>query len=299
MTHTPIGDHTSDCRRVGCPDKFHEIMYRFFNKNDAHLHQLQVEGEWKDLTGTTTIVDVLGKPLTWWASGKAVETMGWLKPERDKKNWKKILNQDERLKKAEEYLAAISEYGGIAYLALLDKAYKAHNENKKETAEAGTDMHAELEKYVRLVMAGKPPKTTKHQYVKDFALWARKNVKRFVGSEVCCYSEKLWVGGITDLVMELVNGDWAIGDFKSSKEAYFSQFVQEAGYDIQLSENGAFDKEGNKLFDLEKPIKKYIIFPFGAAEFAPTETVLTNSLKDTFGSLVVAYRAKALFEGNQ
>jgi hypothetical protein len=50
-------------------------------------------------------------------------------------------------------------------------------------------------------------------------------------------------------------------DFKSSKEAYVSQFIQIGGYDIAASENGIFDAQGNFLLKLERPIDGYIVFP--------------------------------------
>lgn len=36
-------------------------------------------------------------------------------------------------------------------------------------------------------------------------------------------------------------------DFKSSKEAYLSQFFQIEGYDIAISENGIFDADGKHI----------------------------------------------------
>jgi hypothetical protein len=53
--------------------------YRFLeideNGQECHLHQLWSERkqDWENLTGTTTVLEVLGKPLTWWASGLAVK----------------------------------------------------------------------------------------------------------------------------------------------------------------------------------------------------------------------------------
>lgn len=277
-------------------------MYRFFDEDGAHLHQLLQDGEWKNLTGTTTIIDVLGKPLTWWASGKAVELLGWLKPEKQRiKGVWKVLNEKERIKKAKKYFSVLLKSTPEKYLKALDLAYRAHEDSKKEKAEAGTEMHEDLELYIRscLEKDGKPYLIENgDEKVKQFAAWAVQEVDRFIGSEVCCYSERLWVGGITDFVAVLKNGDWIIGDFKSSKEAYFSQFVQAGGYNVLLEENGGFTTDGKKLFDLDQPIKKYIIFPFGASSFAPKETVLTNTLEDCFNALVSAYRAKVMFEAN-
>ena len=48
-----------------------------FNK-EKHLHTL----DGIPLTGTSSVVGVLMKPLSWWASGKAVELLGWLNPKK-------------------------------------------------------------------------------------------------------------------------------------------------------------------------------------------------------------------------
>jgi hypothetical protein len=42
---------------------------------ENHVHLLND----KPLIGTSTVVGVIAKPLTWWASGLAVEEMGWQK----------------------------------------------------------------------------------------------------------------------------------------------------------------------------------------------------------------------------
>ena len=44
------------------------IRYRFLNSEGEHLHQLNVNGYWKPLIGTTTALSVLSKNLTWWSA---------------------------------------------------------------------------------------------------------------------------------------------------------------------------------------------------------------------------------------
>jgi len=105
--------------------------------------------------------------------------------------------------------------------------------------------------------------------INPFIEWARKNVKKYLWSEVHCYSEKNWIGGISDVGIELNDGRVGIFDFKSAKEAYDSHFFQIAGYDIQISENGGFDAEGNKTFTLPKPLEFYAVIPFGAENIIP------------------------------
>src|SRR3990167_9943180 len=116
------------------------MKYRFLNKDGEHLHQLWIENEWKNLTGTSSVVNVLAKPLTWWASGLACEKFGWLNP---KKNPQEIVRQ--ALQEGWERVKGLSLE---AYEKLLGEAYKAHSVNLKDSAEKGTDLHFELEHWV-------------------------------------------------------------------------------------------------------------------------------------------------------
>lgn len=87
------------------------------------------------------------------------------------------------------------------------------------------------------------------------------NVKKFIISEAHVFSEKMWTGGIFDVLFLGKDQKIYIGDFKSSKEAYLSQFLQIGGYHIQLEENGAFTEKGERLLE---PVTAmgYYVFPF-------------------------------------
>jgi hypothetical protein len=266
-------------------------MYTF--NNDEHVHLL----DGKPLIGTSTVVSVISKPLTWWASGLACEQLGWVKKADPRKSTPQEVEQNAvaRLKKAEEVLKTYKDMTAFSYVSLLDKAYRAHADKLTKSADKGTDMHAELEKYVKLMIAdqgGTPFLMNEYDYgaVRIFAEWAFKNVSRFLASEGHCYSEKLWTGGITDCIAELKDGRMVIIDFKSSKEAYLSQFIQVAGYDIEASENGIFDAQGNELLKLERPIAGYVIFPFGAPKVEPQFQFDTAALRRGFESAVVLHK---------
>lgn len=236
--------------------------YHFENGDGQHLHTL----DGKPLQGTSTVLNVLAKPLTWWASGLAVSELGWSNP--------KLHSTDARLANVRTYLERIKAMDAPEFLKLLDKAYRAHSAKLDKSAKQGTDMHAELERFVQQVMEendGVPPKssTSSHRAVQIFAEWAAENVARFIASEAHCYSEELHTGGIVDLVYEDKQGRIVILDFKSSKDAYLSQFFQDAGYDIAITENGMFDAAGNLICKLDKEVSYYGVFPFGMAEPAP------------------------------
>ena len=287
--------------------------YKYIDEDKKHLHTL----DGQPLYGTSTVLKVIAKPLTYWASGLAVEKLGWIKIQDKLHNISnevkaRVLELGLEFKKGsysgvvaipkevrKEYaLKGWNKVVGLSseeYLDLLDEAYKAHATKLDETADAGTDMHACLESYVKNTMlcyASGMVDTTEytHEAVKIFAEWAKKNVKRFLASEMHVYSEKYWLGGIFDTLVELNDGTVAILDFKSSKDAYLSQFWQCAGYDIQLSENGGYDKDGNKMFELEKPVSLYIVFPFGMAKPEPQFYYDMAGAKECYLSALTLYK---------
>ena len=271
-----------------------EINEQTGKKN--HLHQiLRLDtGEWSNLTGTSGVMDVLAKPLTWWASGLAVSTLGWTKAE----DWRKLKTDalkeadlERRIKFTTPAFEMIKGMSIQDYIELLDQAYKAHSVKLDKSADAGTDLHEILEHYVKGHMQGK--EIIEDKKIKPFVEWTKKNVKRFIGSETHCYSGTLWIGGITDAVAELKNGEIAIIDFKSAKDAYDSHFFQIAGYDLQIIENGGFDAKGNQIFKLEKPITQHIVVPFGAKEPYPVVSRLVEDNKEAFRSALTLYRIKS------
>ena len=200
-----------------------------FNK-EKHIHLL----DGKPLCGTSTVLSVVAKPLTWWASGLAVAKLGWTNPKKTDK-----ATQEEALKMGYELVKGLDIDG---YKKLLDEAYRAHSVKLTDSAEAGTDMHETLENFVKGRLEGKDMHLEGN--LKCFEEWVDKNVDKFLWSEANTYSEKLWVGGITDCGALLKNGEKCIIDFKSSKEAYTSQFLQIAGYDLQIGENGLLTNDG-------------------------------------------------------
>lgn len=274
--------------------------YRFLDKEKEHLHQIfsEKDGDYANLTGTTSIIDVLGKPLTWWASGLACEAMGWLRKLDTRKGTPEEVAQNlkDREEKADAFLKSLQGISGKKYLELLDKAYRAHSETLKDKADDGTQLHADLEMVIKVMMTGTKVSGHPNPKVMEFVRWAEENVERFLWSEMNCFSEILWVGGVADFGAFLKDGSVVLGDFKSHKEGYFSDFVQCGGYDIQISENGGYNENGNKVFELEKPIDKYIVFPFGGKILTPTIITNTKGMQSAFLDCVDLYRQKAVFE---
>lgn len=231
------------------------------------------------LIGTSSVVGVISKPLTWWAAETAAV---------------ECLESGEKIptirQEYEEAVASGDKKAGIDALQkkypIFKKARFAHFESKNDKADKGTDMHAELEKYVKWCIEGHggiplEAKLDEIPQVLNFGKWAQENVKKFLVSEGHCYSRELWVGGITDCMAEMKDGQIAIIDFKSSREAFDGQFIQVAGYDLEQSESGILDTEGNEILPPQK-ITKYIIIPFGAKEFKVEERYNVEELREAF-----------------
>lgn len=237
-------------------------MYKFDSQN--HIHTL----DGAPLIGTSSMASVLAKPLTWWASGLAVEKFGWINKGNAKKGFEK---KEKRLKIASKKRKEIEKLSDEEYLTLLDDAYSAHSKKLDTTAKAGTDMHEVMEDYVKKCIEENDGKPLAHNPNEDKKLsilieWSLKNVKRFLWSEAHCYSKELWLGGISDCGYEDTEGKYAILDFKSSKDVYLSQFWQCVGYAIQIEENGLFTSDGTFLMKLDKPIDYVSVLPFGMDE---------------------------------
>lgn len=258
--------------------------YRFLEQE--HLHQLNVNGEWKNLSGTSSIVGVLQKNLVWWSAElAAVECL--------EAGLKIPTIRD-------EYLEAVASKDKKKAIDALQKKYPifkkarfAHFNEKKKKAEKGVDLHAELERFIKDWIATNHFLYTKSYpaQIMPFIEWSEKNVKKFLWSEAHCYSQELWTGGIADFGCELNNGTLVLGDFKSSKSDYLSHHIQGAGYAIEIEENGLLDKDGNLLMKLDRPIEKILIVPFGADVVEPKESNIgIGDLKKGFKACVELYR---------
>lgn len=266
--------------------------YRYIDEDEEHLHTL----DGRPLMGTSSIVKVVAKPLTWWASGLAVKEFGCPDP--------KILTKIKNKKATQEEVEAFYDFAakmhlaikgmGLAdYIKLIDKAYRAHAVRLKDSAQEGVDLHAELERFVKDEMRGENRMAEAYSpRILPFIRWARNRVKRYLWSEVNCYSERLWAGGISDLGIEDVDGGLAVLDFKSSKDAYPEQFWQCAGYAMEVGENGGLNAAGDVTHpDLIGFRPNYLaVVPFGAEEVYPRLNFEVSSCMEAFEACGVIYK---------
>ncbi len=247
--------------------------YRFNEKR--HLHELLVDGEWKPLTGCTTILSIIAKPaLIQWSANTAVE---YIKNKIDEVTYNvDIWNYRPKM---EEALPRI-----------LLEAKTAHVRKKEEAGQKGTDVHAEVEIIVADVIKrnnGVIAEGLRHHnpQVQDFINWATDYKVKFLESEKTLYSKSLFLGGIVDLVCE-IDGEIYIADIKTGSGIYPEHFAQMAGYELMLKEMG-----------FDRPVKGHIVLNLKKdGTFQEKRSISVEDAKDFFVACVQVYRLQEKFK---
>lgn len=241
---------------------------------DADTHSYFFDG--KPMTGVTTILGVISKPLTWWAAGKALESLGWTNP--------KLVKKAEGIKiagKARRNFFISNE----DYYEWLQDCYKAHDRVKKDAATHGTDLHGLVEDYVNQCIDSNNGESivALHTEIKAFADWAKENKIRFVESEKKVYSKEYWYAGTLDILAEK-DGQLFIADVKTGASIYPEYYFQMAAYRKCWQEMGGEELSGSCVIRMGKD---------GSFETGWRFDYLTD-LKAFMGALAI-YRAKATF----
>lgn len=181
----------------------------------------------KRLYGVTTILGVIAKPmLIQWAANQAINYV-------------------------EEH---IDKYGlwrleGKTWVQMMKEARTVHKKKKEKAGEQGTEVHAEVEKWIKgcieinegLPVIVEDPKRNKQ--VQNFMDWAVKHKVKFLASEKRMYSRTWWTAGTADIVCE-IEGRLYVGDVKTSSGIYPEAFIQASAYSKMLVEMGEFEKFG-------------------------------------------------------
>ena len=201
-----------------------------FNK-ERHLHQLLVDGEYRNLTGCTTVLQVIAKPaLIQWSANMTAKYIT--------ENFKE----------------------GCNILKLCDEARYSHRKRKEKAGDYGTKTHEEIEKYITQCISefgGRPIdiETNGNKSIRNFVDWARKNKVIFLATEKNVYSEEMFTGGIVDFVCE-IDGQIFVGDIKTAKSGIYPEnFWQCAGYDLMMKDMGlpfAQDIKGYLILNLKE-----------------------------------------------
>lgn len=272
--------------------------YRFTTTGRSHTHELDREdGQgYKPLYGTTTVInEVYPPPLSEYGARLALRDVGYRR-ERDVPD----LEQRKAIAaKGQDEVRLAADMNIDDYMAFLEGLHDAPNKNRDAKAKDGKDVHARIEEYITWCLRknyGKPStyfvETELGNAIKPFIDWSLANVDHFLWSEANCYSEKLWVGGISDFGFVHKNGKVLIGDAKPS--IYPKNYIQAAAYGLQIKENGLFDAEGNIVGDYREDgdysqIDGYCIFDYNKGEARYLTGEWVKKLEEAFAFTVERY----------
>lgn len=248
--------------------------------NEVHAHTL----DGAPLYGTSTVVKEVMPPfLAKWGAQCAADF---------------IESEVKKIAQSNDSVGWIKEFGD-KWGEILRAAPLAWTKVRKDAATKGTDMHKDLEDYVQLCIEkfGGTPQVGESFTGKigAFAEWANSNVETFIFSEKHTYSKGLWVGGVVDCLAKLRTGELAVIDFKSSPVAYFNQFVQAAGYALQLEESGYCEADGSNPSTKVK-IDALIVVPFGSKTLKPEKIINVKGFQESFRQIVEVYKLLQAFK---
>lgn len=220
-----------------------------FNK-EKHRHFL----DGKQLTGCTTVLGIVAKPaLISWSANMTAEFL------RDKLDGIKNLDQ-------------------MKWELLLDEARKQHTKRKEKAGDWGIQVHFEIENYIQNEI-DKKGNEVYPENIKNFVEWEKQNKVKFLATEKNIYSEKMFVGGIVDIVCEIDGKRW-IGDIKTSGSGIYPEnFWQCACYDLLLEEMGEPKAEGYIILNLKEN-----------GEFIEKRSISNEENKEAFLSCLKIYR---------
>jgi hypothetical protein len=250
--------------------------YRF-NKEE-HIHEIEIDGVWKVLTGCTTVLKVLAKPaLIQWAANTSVDHI--------RENVARFYNEEFTVGDTGKHFDLNS------FIEVLEEAKTAHCKKRDKAGDWGTKVHEEIERIINEAI------DTNKGYVKEevdandsiynFRLWAVNNKIRFLESEKNVYSEKLYVGGICDAVCEIDGKRWVL-DIKTSKSGIYPEnFWQVSCYDHLMQEMGEPKAEGYIILNIKN-----------SGDFIEKRNISLEDNWDAFLACLKIYRIQESIKNN-
>jgi len=223
------------------------------NKFGKPKHDYFYDG--KLMTGVTSVLGIIGgdkaQNLIQWAAdlaaiaGLEAEQIIGIKAEYDA--IQKIEDWKEK-KKAKEELD--KKY------PLYHEARTTHNKKKEEAGAKGTNVHAEIEKYIKLMISDQDGiaheiNGYENKQFENFVSWAFKNRVKFLESEKKIYSTEWFCAGTADFTCE-IDGKRFVGDIKTGGVYDRIPFFQTAAYRKMLIEMGEKDYDGSCVINIKK-----------------------------------------------
>lgn len=218
-----------------------EVGFRYEDKG----HSYYMDG--KKMSGVTTILNsVLAKPaLIGWAAKMTAE---WIRENIKLVAGKKQIAGQKRTQMHESHYEV--------YESDLEEAVKAHSKKKEAGGKTGTDLHAMVEAYIKLMLLDKGG--VAHGFdaadpmVQKFIDWAVENNVKFLASEQSVYHRDLWYAGTFDFSFEK-DGKRYIGDLKTHKKLWDrTPFFQTAAYMMASEAMGEKPYDGSCIVNINK-----------------------------------------------
>lgn len=269
--------------------------YRYIEEGREHRHETWNGTAWSPLIGTSTIAKESvnkGDGLSqWYADLSTLAALEMKMPDEMMssllKEYEEIQQIQDKKKKWEAMAKLDKKY------PLFGEARKAAIRSRDKSARRGSTRHGIFESYIKHCIEkneGHPMRAVNAD-IQVFIDWSLKEVDIFYFTEAHCFSKRLHIGGIADLGLRLKNGKRLVGDHKSSKNAFFDQFVQCSLYDIELAENGILDRDGNKIADWQLA-DGYVVFPFRSQPFTPEFKWNVDAYREVVEGVVKTYKLK-------
>ena len=191
------------------------MKFQFLEKS----HRYKLDG--KPLLGTTTILGMVGKPalIQWSSNLAAAYALDCDRVPGIESEWDKIMDIPDAREKAIARGAFDKKYPQFKE-ARMRYAFK-----RDKAAKSGTDVHAEIERYIRLKMKYSEEcvedYTEEHEnaQVQHFIDWSTKNKTRFISSELVVFDGDMKVGGTVD-ILSVTDGVFYFDDIKTSSGIY-------------------------------------------------------------------------------
>lgn len=172
------------------------------------------------LTGCTTILGEQSKPflIDWAASEAYKQSLDYIKKSATSgaNGWQYLIQEFEQIIKLKKW---------------------AHTQKSTDAKDIGTEAHALVESFIDHYIATKEykiPDMTQSSYearvsATRFFDWAIEAKVEFTQSEISVFHGDLYAGGSFDFICK-INGDWYLGDFKTSKQIDDTYYAQTAFY---------------------------------------------------------------------
>ena len=194
-------------------------------------HRYEWDG--KLVPGVTTILQCISKPaLIQWSAGMASDY--WLAEIKNAQNEKRL------------------ECFGLEDFSKIHKEAKvAHRKKVQAAADSGSSVHEYAEAFIKKTELPELDNDEVKRGVEAFHKWLDAHKVKFMASERRIFSKEHWYAGTCDFVAE-IDGEIAVGDFKTSSGIYPEMRFQVAAYQHAIQEEKGVQFQRREIIRFDK-----------------------------------------------